>query len=70
MLTGVAEHLADQLARAVDDTGLAGEVGGAGDEADHLDHPHDAGQVADDELDRGEAVERALLRALVGLLDR
>ena len=35
----VAEHLAEQLTRAVDHLRLPGEAGRGGDEADDLDHP-------------------------------
>ena len=38
---GVAEHVAEQLARTVHDAGLAGEVRGARDEADDLDDADD-----------------------------
>src|SRR6476469_9577932 len=45
---GVAEGLAEQLAGAVDDTGLTGEGGVARDEPDHLDHPRHLVEVTDD----------------------
>ena len=64
MHAGVAEDLAEQLGDAVGDLRLAGEVGGRGDEHDDLDDPLDQVEVADLGLDRGDRVERALLRAL------
>jgi hypothetical protein len=66
----VAEDLAEQLAGTVDDAGLAGEVRRRGDEADDLDHAAYLPEVADLGLDGGDRVERALLRALLGLLGR
>src|SRR5690606_34193708 len=56
---GLAEHLADQLAGAVDHLRLAGERRVAGDEPDELDHPAHRGQLADLGLDRGDPVQRA-----------
>ena len=64
----VAEDAAQQLAGAVGDLRLAGEVGGGGDEDDDLHDPLDQRQVADLGVDRGDRVERALLGAGVGLL--
>jgi hypothetical protein len=55
----VAQDLAEEFARAVDDGGLAGEVGGGGDEADHLDDAGDEIKVTGDRADRGQRVERA-----------
>ena len=63
MHAGVAEGLAEQLARTVDDARLTGEVGGAGHETDDLDHADDLVEVADDRLHRGDRVERARLAA-------
>ena len=66
----VAEGRGQELARPVGDAGLAGEVGGGRDEHDGLDDPTDLRQVADLRLDRRDRVERALLGALGGLVDR
>jgi hypothetical protein len=59
----VAERRAEQLGGAVGDLRLAGEVRRRGHERDHLDHAHDLVEVTDLGLDRGDRVERALLRA-------
>ena len=49
----VAEHRAQQLRRAVHDTGLPGEAGRRRDEPDHLHHPGD-GVQPDQAVDGGE----------------
>src|SRR5690349_14101150 len=41
VLAGLPEDVDQELAGPVDHTGLAGETFGRGDEADHLDDPHD-----------------------------
>src|SRR3546814_17256851 len=65
---GLAEGLAEQLRDAVGDLGLAGEVGGGGDESDHLDHALDLVEVTDQRLHRSDGVEATLLGAGDGLL--
>src|SRR4029450_13297938 len=56
----LAEHIDEQLARAVDHCRLLGEPGRAGDETDYLDDPGNRGQVSDHRLDRGKRIEGAL----------
>ncbi|GAB3855912.1 hypothetical protein GCM10029963_51410 [Micromonospora andamanensis] len=67
MAAGLTEDGAEQVRRAVYDTGLAGEAGRAGDEAGQL---HDLDDVlqTDKRIDRGERVEGAALGELLGLL--
>ena len=50
----LAEHLGEQVRRAVEHSGLAGEPGRGRHEADHLHHARD-GVEADQRVDRGEA---------------
>ena len=59
MRSGLAEHLAEQVRRAVDDGRLAGEVGAAGHVADDLDHPDDRVD-ADQGMHRGQRVQGAV----------
>ena len=54
----LAERLQQQVAGAVDDAGLAGEVRRAGDEADDLDDAHDRLEERD-RLHGGDRVQRA-----------
>src|SRR3546814_5483587 len=56
------------LFRSVGDLGLPGEVGGGGDESDHLDHALDLVEVTDQRLHRSDGVEATLLGAGDGLL--
>src|SRR5680860_438926 len=66
--TRLTEDLAEQLGDAVGHQGLAGEVGSGSDEHDHLDDPLDRGELADLGTDSRDRIERALARALHGLL--
>jgi hypothetical protein len=66
MLAGCAEHLAEQLAGAVHHRWLVDVAGGAGHEADHLDHPLDEREVTDLSVYGGERVERAQPGAVLG----
>ena len=59
MFAGVAEHLSQQFGGAVDHFGLAGEAGGAVDEADDLDHLFDPVQTAEGGLQRCQTIDRA-----------
>src|SRR3954447_202898 len=68
MPAGIAEHLAEQTAGAVDDSGLPGERRCTGDEAHHLHDPADAVEVADLRPDRGDGVERTYTGEVGGLL--
>src|SRR6266545_1560028 len=56
---GLAEHLAEQLAGAVDHLGVVGEAGLGGDEAGDLDHAADPAEVAQLGLERGQHVDGA-----------
>ncbi|MNR68989.1 hypothetical protein D3C85_1939140 [compost metagenome] len=59
MLAGVAEDLAQQVGRAVDHTGLAGERRVRGDEPDNLDDPRDPVEVPDDAFHGRQGVDGA-----------
>src|SRR5579875_1299706 len=56
---GVPQDREEQFTGAVDHSGLAGEAGGAGDEAGNLDDPPDGGQAAGDRGHGGQGVQRA-----------
>src|SRR5262249_51377901 len=67
MAAGLAERAPEDLARSVDHRGLAGEAVGRRDEADDLHDAYDMIQT-DQCVDRGQDVECASRRQLLGLL--
>ena len=65
---GVAEDLAEHLARTVDDAGLAREVGNGCHEADDLDDAGEPVDTADGGRRRREGVQSALTGVRLGVL--
>jgi hypothetical protein len=69
--SGVAEDLAEHIARAVDDTGLTGELRHGRHEPGDLDDAREPIDVAHDGRRRRDRVERALARQVgVGCRDQ
>ena len=67
--TGVAEHVGEQPARAVDDRGLVLESRHARDEPEHGEHPLDAVEAPELRAQHRQRVQRAPARCLGTLLD-
>src|SRR5665213_4140666 len=68
--TGVAQHVEEQLARAVDDRGLLLEAGGRSDESEHRENAGDPIERTETGSEHRERVQRAPAGRLRALVDR